>query len=106
MRRDDGSDAQAADNFGGKHDSGHANRRAGYTDPLGWAVKVARMGGTLAAGEGLLLVKHYEWLVQQAFVEGWHRGKTHGQAVVLPMVHIASQEEWETSDAKREMEQR
>lgn len=37
-----------------------ANRRAGYTTPLEWALKIARRGGTLAAGEGLLLVEHYE----------------------------------------------
>ena len=36
------------------------NRRAGYTDPLGWALKQAKKGATLQAGEGLLLVKYYE----------------------------------------------
>jgi hypothetical protein len=37
-----------------------ANRRAGYTDALGWALRQARKGGTLAAGEGLLIVEYYE----------------------------------------------
>jgi chromosome segregation ATPase len=37
-----------------------ANRRAGYTEPVEWALKIAKRGGTLAAGEGLLLVEHYE----------------------------------------------
>lgn len=37
-----------------------ANRRAGYSDALGWALKVARKGGTLAAGEGALIIAYYE----------------------------------------------
>ncbi len=36
------------------------NRRAGYADQLQWAMRQARKGGTLAAGEGLLLIEHYE----------------------------------------------
>lgn len=62
-------DAQADGAFGGKHDC-NVNRRAGYTDPLGWALKQARKGGTLAAGEGLLIIKHYEALVREAYMEG------------------------------------
>lgn len=46
----------AADQFKGST----ANHRAGYTDSLGWALKIARKGGTLAAGEGLLIIEHYE----------------------------------------------
>lgn len=37
-----------------------ANRRAGYSDPLHWALRQARKGGTLQAGEGLLIVEHFE----------------------------------------------
>jgi hypothetical protein len=37
-----------------------ANRRAGYGDALGMVLKVAQRGGTLAAGEGLLLIEYYE----------------------------------------------
>lgn len=37
-----------------------ANRRAGYTDALGWALKIAAQGGTLAAGEGRLIIDYYE----------------------------------------------
>jgi hypothetical protein len=36
------------------------NRRAGYSEPLDWALKIARKGGTLAAGEGLLIIEYYE----------------------------------------------
>lgn len=59
-------DAQADGAFGGKH----VNRRAGYTNPLGMAMSVARKGGTLAAGEGLQIIEHYEQMVMEAFVEG------------------------------------
>lgn len=56
-------DAAADGAFGGKTTVGtdcNPNRRAGYTDPLGMALAIARKGGTLAAGEGLLIVKYYE----------------------------------------------
>jgi len=56
-------DAQADGNFGGKHES--VNRRAGYTDSTGWTLRIARKGGTLAAGEGLLLIKHYEQIIAE-----------------------------------------
>jgi len=36
------------------------NRRAGYGDALKMAMSVARKGGTLSAGEGLLIIEHYE----------------------------------------------
>ena len=36
------------------------HHRAGYTEPLAWALKMARKGATLQAGEGLLLVQHFE----------------------------------------------
>jgi hypothetical protein len=36
------------------------NRRAGYGDALKMALSVARKGGTLSAGEGLLIIEHYE----------------------------------------------
>lgn len=49
------SDAQGQDQF-----QPVANRRAGYTDALGWALKIAAKGGTLAAGEGRLILDHYE----------------------------------------------
>lgn len=52
-------DAQADGNFGGKHES-TGSHRGGYTNPLQMALTVARKGGTLAAGEGLLIIKHYE----------------------------------------------
>lgn len=56
-------DAQADGAFGGKPIVGtdcNPNRRAGYTNPLEMALRVARKGGTLAAGEGLLIIKYYE----------------------------------------------
>lgn len=63
-------DAQAADNFGGKHGTDcNVNRRAGYTDPLGWALKIAQKGGTLAAGEGKLIVDYYESEIQRLKAE-------------------------------------
>lgn len=37
-----------------------ANRRAGYSDQLYWAMRQAKKGGTLAAGEGLAIIEHYE----------------------------------------------
>ena len=52
-------DAKADGNFGGKHEQ-TGSHRSGYTKPLQMALAVARKGGTLAAGEGLLIVKHYE----------------------------------------------
>lgn len=42
------------------------NRRAGYTDPLGMAMRVAQKGGTLAAGEGALILEHFEPLARAA----------------------------------------
>lgn len=88
-------DAQAADNFGGKHGSDcNVNRRAGYTDPLGWALRLAKKGGTLAAGEGLLLVKYYEGLVRDAHAEGWHA------------MTDSEVDAWEVSDIKRALEER
>ena len=52
-------DAQADGNFGGKHES-TGSHRSGYTNPLQMALTVARKGGTLGAGEGLLIIKYYE----------------------------------------------
>ena len=46
-------DAQADGAFSG-------SRRAGYGDALERALRSARQGHTLAAGEGLLIVQHYE----------------------------------------------
>jgi len=43
------------------------SHRAGYADdPLAVAMKFARKGGTLAAGEGLLLVQEIERLAARA----------------------------------------
>jgi hypothetical protein len=36
------------------------NRRAGYGDALEMALSAARKGWTLSAGQGLLIVEHYE----------------------------------------------
>ena len=36
------------------------NRRAGYSRELEWPLKIGRQGGTLAAGEGALLIQHFE----------------------------------------------
>lgn len=59
-------DAQADGAFGGKIGTDcNVNRRAGYTDPLGWALKQARKGGTLQAGEGKLIVEYYEAEIQR-----------------------------------------
>lgn len=51
-------DAQADGAFSGKPAA--TSHRTGYTDPLGWALKIARKGGSLGAGEGLLIVEHFE----------------------------------------------
>jgi hypothetical protein len=61
-------DAAADGNFGGKHET--VNRRAGYKGVLvhdgqtytkvEWVLRGARMGGTLNAGEGALLIEHFE----------------------------------------------
>lgn len=59
-------DAQADGAFSGRQEPSATSHRAGYTDPLGWALKQARKGATLQAGEGLLLVKHYEAQVATA----------------------------------------
>lgn len=61
-------DAAADGNFGGKH----TNRRAGYGDQMDMILRIARRGGTLAAGEGLKLIEHYEALVRKAYQEGWY----------------------------------
>ena len=49
-------DAQADGAFGGKP----VNRRAGYGDRLEMVLKFARKGACLSAGEGQLIVEHYE----------------------------------------------
>jgi hypothetical protein len=36
------------------------NRRAGYGDALKMALSAARKGWTLSAGQGLLIIEHYE----------------------------------------------
>lgn len=101
-------DAAADGAFGGKHDA--VNRRAGYTDPLGWALKQARKGGTLAAGEGLLIIKHYEALVRGAYSEGWHdqfserAGAYHATAIGKAAVAEMEGEGWEDSDARKALE--
>jgi hypothetical protein len=48
------SDTQDTDQFQ------PVNRRTGYGDALSMALRIARKGGTLAAGEGALIVEHYE----------------------------------------------
>ena len=57
-------DAQADGAFGGRKQTVgtdcNPNRRAGYTKPLERALRMARIGGTLAAGEGALIVAHFE----------------------------------------------
>ena len=52
-------DALADGAFAGKVTS----HRGGYGDGTYWALRQARKGGTLQAGEGLLLIKHYEAIV-------------------------------------------
>lgn len=86
-------DAAAADNFGGKH----TNRRAGYGDQLEMILRIAQKGGTLAAGEGLRLVAHYEALVRAAFVEGCEQ-----ECALVPTWDRARYLEalWDESDAK------
>lgn len=71
------------------------NRRAGYTDALEWAFRQARKGGTLGAGEGLLIIKHMEMLVRAAYYEG----VSHGYARV-PTAPLS----WDDSEAKRALE--
>lgn len=66
-------DAAADGNFGGKH----TNRRAGYGDQLDMILRIARRGGTLAAGEGLKLIEHYEALVEAAYQEGYQTALRH-----------------------------
>lgn len=92
-------DAQAADNFGGKHGSDcSVNRRAGYTDPLGWALRVARKGGTLAAGEGKLIVEYYEGLVRQAHRDGvWSQTSPE---------FVNEERLWQASDVRAALEER
>lgn len=59
------------------------NRRAGYGDALEMALSAARKGWTLSAGQGLLIVEHYEEklaaamvvtdaMVERASVALWH----------------------------------
>lgn len=93
-------DAAADGAFGGKHEV--VNRRAGYTDPLGWALKIARQGGTLAAGEGKLIVDYYEGLLQAAFVEGWHSGYWHDADVAKLGLKPEALDAWEASDLRKE----
>ena len=50
-------DAAADGNFGGKQG---VNRRAGYGDRLEMALRFAKKGACLSAGEGQLIVEHYE----------------------------------------------
>jgi hypothetical protein len=57
------------------------NRRAGYGDALEMALSAARKGWTLSAGQGALIVEHYEEklaatreLLAVAFFEGWDCG--------------------------------
>lgn len=52
-------DAQADGAFAGKPAPVSVNHRAGYGQ-LDMAFAVARKGGTLAAGEGLAIIEHYE----------------------------------------------
>lgn len=54
-------DAAADGAFGGKP----VNRRAGYGDRLEMALKFARKGACLSAGEGQLIVEHYETLIDE-----------------------------------------
>ena len=42
-----------------------ANRRAGYGDKLQMALRIAKAGGTLYAGEGELLVQYYEERIKE-----------------------------------------
>ncbi len=55
----DPTDKLAADNFKGSH-------RGGYGTPaFRMAMKVARRGGTLSAGEGKAIIDHYEGILKQ-----------------------------------------
>jgi hypothetical protein len=67
------------------------NRRAGYGDALYWALRQARKGGTLMAGEGLLLVEHFEAMVKAAYEEAEY-------------AFTGDTGTWDTSDTKRRME--
>lgn len=96
-------DAAADGNFGS---TGSANRRAGYTDPLGWALKIARQGGTLAAGEGGMIIEYYEEMMRAAFIEGWYAGFSHGKDEVKAMVMTEVFDAWESSGALREAKRR
>lgn len=87
-------DATADGAFGGKTH----NHRAGYSAPLYWARRMARKGGTLQAGEGLLLVAHYEGLVRDAHAEGWHGGRTSA-------VNASEVDAWEQSHIRASLEE-
>lgn len=85
-------DAVADGAFGGKQTVGtdcNPNRRAGYGDQLEMILRIAKKGGTLAAGEGLKLIEHYEALVQASYWEG------RADAFNAPAERF-----WETSNAK------
>lgn len=79
-------DAAADGAFGGQH----TNRRAGYGDQLDMILRVARRGGTLAAGEGEKLIAHYEALVRKAYLEGFSEAGCDGAPEAM----------WDCSDAK------
>ena len=88
----DPTDAKADGNFG----SAGGSHRAGYGDKLANAEKWARKGGTLNAGEGLVLCEEIDRLrevVRMAFFEG--------AALNGP---CASEWEWEQSESCRAQE--
>ena len=80
-------DAAADGAFSGKPTT--HNHRAGYGNTLYWALRMGRKGGTLHAGEGLVLIKHFEELVQDAWMEGRMTDVT-----------------WENSETFRKLEQK
>ena len=91
-------DAAADGNFGGKQG---VNRRAGYGDRLDMALRFAKKGACLSAGEGQLIVEHYERIlnrlrepkppVVEAVAAAMMRGE-HMQGIIQAAVAAAEQE--------------
>lgn len=95
MTTPDPTDARADGAFAG------TTHRAGYGDTLYWALRQARKGGTLMAGEGLALVKHYEALVEAAFLDGHRMGAHDSFSYWSP---AQADLRWGQSDARKALE--
>lgn len=94
MTTPDPTDARADGAFAG------TTHRAGYGDTLYWALRQARKGGTLMAGEGLALIRHYEALVEAAWRSGYSDGVCHGSGLRGRPSEKETAEEWAGSDFK------